>query len=389
VCLACVRAQDPLPLAEKVLVKLFENVKNGNFFDGSSMFYSTAVIFDGVYELMDTFPTLSNWSTFSDNLLDPYCSTVGFDCYKIVHGENIPWNSALGDNVGLFPVVFLDRMLYRQAHPGTPYSNTTDIMVATWVANNWIEKWPIRLPDGAYSRNSGWPGQKGTASFLWSDDQFMGNTLLNRMARIFDAPAYAQVTANQQLLLGNYMQAENGLFWHGYNHADLTTSCCKWGRANGWVMMSHVEALLALDALRKAHPVLQPDFLKVLKLFQSHAHGALAWQDANSGMWHQVVDVTSTYLESSVTGMLLYSFVTGVKNGWLEASVFNPVIENAWKGIAGRIQPDGTILSICEGTGVMSNVADYEARGTAYTNSGPGLGGVLRAIAAYGSFKKL
>ena len=33
----------------------------------------------------------------------------------------------------------------------------------------------------------------------------------------------------------------DGLMYHGYNAANNATSCCKWGRANGWIMMGHVE----------------------------------------------------------------------------------------------------------------------------------------------------
>lgn len=98
--------------------------------------------------------------------------------------------------------------------------------------------------------------------------------------------------------------------YHGYNGYNNCTSCCKWGRANGWIMMAHTEVLLALDAVAPSHP-LQP---AVLSLFKSHAQAMRAVQ-SSSGAWHQVLNETSTFLETSVTGMTLISFVVGVQNG--------------------------------------------------------------------------
>lgn len=40
----------------------------------------------------------------------------------------------------------------------------------------------------------------------------------------------------------------DGLYAHGVNVATspVVRSCCKWGRANGWGMLSHIEVLSAL-----------------------------------------------------------------------------------------------------------------------------------------------
>ena len=47
---------------------------------------------------------------------------------------------------------------------------------------------------------------------------------------------------------------------------------------------------------------------------------------APDGRWHQVLDVESTFLETSVTAMTIYSLVEGVLNGWLDDATFRPVI---------------------------------------------------------------
>lgn len=44
----------------------------------------------------------------------------------------------------------------------------------------------------------------------------------------------------------------DGVYRHGYNYENKTASCCKWGRANGWLMMSKLELLLAASAIESA-----------------------------------------------------------------------------------------------------------------------------------------
>lgn len=60
-----------------------------------------------------------------------------------------------------------------------------------------------------------------------------------------------------QVTFAEHMQdPETGLFYHGYNFATNDTSCCFWGRAQGWVLMSHVEVALALQATDPSSPLL-------------------------------------------------------------------------------------------------------------------------------------
>lgn len=40
---------------------------------------------------------------------------------------------------------------------------------------------------------------------------------------------------------GQHGGPSDGLMYHGYNTASKAVSCCKWGRANGWIMMGHIE----------------------------------------------------------------------------------------------------------------------------------------------------
>ena len=39
-------------------------------------------------------------------------------------------------------------------------------------------------------------------------------------------------------------------------------------------------------------------------------------QDGASGRWHQVVNESSTFLETSSTAMMVTSLATGIMHGW-------------------------------------------------------------------------
>jgi len=136
--------------------------------------------------------------------------------------------------------------------------------------------------------------------------------------------------------------------------------------------------LLALSAAAPNHP----NFQAVLTLFKNHMQGVANYQD-NDGRWHQVLDQPTTFLETSASSMYLWAMIKGVEQGWLSKDTYDPFITKAWSGISSTIASDGVVSGICEGTGIGSNVDFYQKRSTNYLVSSPGLGSVLRAIAAY------
>ena len=111
--------------------------------------------------------------------------------------------------------------------------------------------------------------------------------------------------------------------------------------------MSAVEVLSAL-APRNHSAVGQ-----IRASFLAHAR-ALKRAQAVDGRWHQLLNDTSTFLETSVTSMTLYALAAGVLNGWLEKAEFDGVIQQAWAGLSSTIQPDGTVTGICNGFGACT-----------------------------------
>jgi hypothetical protein len=278
--------------------------------------YGGAITADGLADAAAAFPTMpgaSRWLEELDRVLDTYlqppsppqlvpCGThfpygaanASMSCaYTLFHNATLPptdlaaLEATVGDHLGLFPVAYLARARRRgPAHPGA----AADLEVAKVTAERYIVGFPHRVPlglpaAGTFARTGGDPRENstGAATFLckrsdypmrlipgtsdWhfgvrtgGDDQFMGLTLLCRLATGTELDravrgSYATLAAKMQLAFSAEMRdPADGLYAHGVNVANGHHSCCKWGRANGWGMLSHVEVLSALVAF-PGHPL--------------------------------------------------------------------------------------------------------------------------------------
>lgn len=192
----------------------------------------------------------------------------------------------VGDHMGLFPIAYLARA--RRRGPSNP-SSAVDFRVARTTVERYILEFPHRVPSGlpaagTFARTGGDPRENatGAATFLWGDDQFMGLTLMSRFAsgQELDRSTrrnYADLAAKMQIGEPSHFTKKwmcliftrvpaglcldpptaafseqmrdsvDGLYSHGVNVATGHHSCCKWGRANGWGMLSHIEVLSALS----------------------------------------------------------------------------------------------------------------------------------------------
>ena len=109
----------------------------------------------------------------------------------ILANKTLPWDDAVGDQIGLFPINFLDRAEYYGRHPNASYSNASDLTIAHRTAAHYILGWPLRLKDGTFSRTAtgAWAGETSGpgGTILWGDDQTMGTLLCTRLAPLWRA----------------------------------------------------------------------------------------------------------------------------------------------------------------------------------------------------------
>ena len=68
-------------------------------------------------------------------------------------------------------------------------------------------------------------------------------------------------------------------------------------------------------------------------------------------MWRNVIDRPGAYPEYSATAMIATAMLRGIRNGWLDARVYQPLVDRAWQAILLRTGADGRLVDVCESTG--------------------------------------
>ncbi|HYO09600.1 MAG TPA: glycoside hydrolase family 88 protein [Tepidisphaeraceae bacterium] len=171
---------------------------------------------------------------------------------------------------------------------------------------------------------------------LWIDDMYMITAAQAQAYRATGDRAYLDRAAKEMVLYLDELQRPNGLFFHAPDVPFF------WGRGDGWVAAGMAELLRDL-------PADHPDRPRIMKGYHLMMAALLKHQD-KSGMWRQLIDDPQAWPETSCTGMFTFAFITGVKNGWLDAKTYGPAARRGWMALTDYIEPDGDVREVCEGT---------------------------------------
>lgn len=221
-----------------------------------------------------------------------------------------------------------------------------------------------RLLDGTFCRPS--PHEMT----LWVDDLFMSVPFLARMGALTGDETYFDDAAHQIIQFTDYLFDENkGLHYHFYYSDVQKPGVAYWGRGNGWAMMAQVELLSLL-------PEDHPERDRLISILHDFILGVSRYQ-SESGLWHQLLDKTNSYLETSCTAMFTFSVAKAVNEGWIPPRYGTIAIEGM-KGLAMKIRDDGQVESTCRGTSTRDYLGHYYRR-PAPLNDIHGLGPVLMA----------
>ena len=131
----------------------------------------------------------------------------------------------------------------------------------------------------------------------------------------------------------------HSMFWA--NH-ETGLSQHTWGRAQGWMTMAMIEML-------DAFPQNYARRGEVIDLLNKVLSSVIKYQDKNTGLWHQVMDVNDkdgNYLEATCSSMFAYSLLKGYRLGYLKDSKFLEAGKKAYNGILDnliKVNADSTI----------------------------------------------
>ncbi len=214
---------------------------------------------------------------------------------------------------------------------------------------NYIFKKEYRLRDGTFARNRPYPDT------LWLDDLFMSVPALAQMSILTGHSKYFDDAVKQIMQFSKRMfDKQKGLYIHGWVKLMEVHPRFYWGRANGWAVMAMIELL---SVLPKTHP----GYKEVLDQFRAHANGLASYQ-AGTGFWHQLLDRSDSYTETSATAIFTFSLARAVNKGLIDKFAFAPLAILGWNAVSSKINKSGQVEGTCVGTGMGFDPAFYYHR---------------------------
>ncbi len=179
------------------------------------------------------------------------------------------------------------------------------------------------------------------------EDMFFAATVLQRATKLTNDRRYAALSAEFVLDCADHLLQPNDLFWH------CVSSPFFWGRGNGFAALGFAETLVSYEGeLRN----------RLIDRHIEHLSGLRKHQDADSGMWRQVVDMPETYTEHSSTSMIGISIALGIRHEWLAREDWADTLKLAWRGVSDGIDDRGGVTRVCVGTGPLATLNDYVIR---------------------------
>lgn len=221
-----------------------------------------------------------------------------------------------------------------------------------WMINNlvdYISNDQYRFNDGTLARNRPHPNT------LWLDDLFMSVPALAQMGAYTGDTKYFDDATKQVIQFSERMfDSEKGIFIHGWVQDMEEKPAFYWGRANGWALMAMIELLEVL-------PENHPNYSNVLEQVRAHIKGLSKYQ-SGAGRWHQLLNKTDTYLETSASAIYTYSIARAINRGWVDEKTYGPMTLLAWNAISNHVNENGQVEGTCVGTGMAFDPAFYYNR---------------------------
>ena len=179
------------------------------------------------------------------------------------------------------------------------------------------------------------------------EDMFFAGTVLQRATTLTGDQSYVGLAADFMLECADRLLQPNCLYWH------CMSSPYFWGRGNGFAALGFAETLVGYQGEKR---------YQLIERHIEHLSGLKSFQDGESGMWRQVVDVADSYTEHSSTSMIGISIALGIKHGWLSKDDWGEVLTNAWSGASDAVNDEGHVTRVCVGTGPLENLNEYLIR---------------------------
>lgn len=180
---------------------------------------------------------------------------------------------------------------------------------------------------------------------FWIDDMFMITTIQSQAYLASGDRKYIDRSAYEMTIYLDSIQQPNGLFYHAGNAPFY------WCRGNGWMAAGMTDLLKYLPKDSEYRERILAQYHKMMDTLRQYQN--------EEGLWGQLVDDPTSWTETSGSAMFTYAMITGVKKGWLDASIYGPIARKAWIKLQDYLNEDYDITEVCQGTNVGTTKQYY------------------------------
>lgn len=191
---------------------------------------------------------------------------------------------------------------------------------------------------------------------MWIDTLFMTVLFLNKMGHKYNRQDWIDEGIYQVKKHIQYLcDKKTGLFYHGYTFdAKNNFGGIFWCRGNSWFTFG------IIDYIEAFHGTMDKELETSLIAVYKGQVDALVKLQAESGLWHTVLDDATSYGEVSGSAAIATGILKGIKLGILKDDCYKICAEKAIDAICDNIAEDGTVLNVSGGTGMGYDADHYK-----------------------------
>jgi unsaturated rhamnogalacturonyl hydrolase len=198
---------------------------------------------------------------------------------------------------------------------------------------------------------------------LWDDTLFMTVLFLSKFGKVTNNEACIKEGISQFLVHIKYLyDTATGLWYHGWNfNGRHNFGKVLWARGNSWFTSGVVEFI---DIAEPEDVVKQ----YLIETLNAQVKALSNLQDKETGLWHTVLNDSTSYVETSASAGFAYGILKAVRKRYISESC-KDIGLNAIIGILEKVKEDGTVTGVSYGTAVGENADHYkniEQKTTAY-----------------------
>lgn len=153
--------------------------------------------------------------------------------------------------------------------------------------------------------------------------------------------------ANYQILshIRYLFDVRCGLFYHGWSFKEMSHyGGVHWLRGNSWYTVVCMDLIFEQETI--------PDEVRrvCISTLSRQAQALKRYQDTREGLWHTVIDNSSSYIEISGCAASLCGIMKAVRTGLLPKEEYINLIQTGVRNIFRYIDEDGAVRNVSYGT---------------------------------------